>query len=730
MAVNLSPYGGVGAQFLDNAGNVLTGGKIFTYAAGTTTNQATYTSSTGTTFHPNPIILDASGRVPSGGEIWLTDGLLYKFVLETSTGVLIATYDNIAGINSNFVNFTNEQEIQTATAGQTVFTLATTNYSPGTNSLSVFVDGVNQYGPGAQYAYLETNSTTVTFVNGLHLGALVKFTTSQSNTSGGTNASAVVYDPPFTGSVPTTVENKLSATVSVTDFGAVGDGITDDTAAFNAAAQYIRDIAVRYFTLPQIVDYVNIALVIPAGTYNITSWNLTNIQIRNFFIMGEGSLIVGTANGKAVIDALGARWVHFNGISVTNASGVVPYCGIQVGRITALGAIGNNIYSQVTVNGNWSLAAYLNSTTETSGHTHCNYQNNIDDPASYAVIQDGFYLFPNVSDYVTVTRTPGEQSSFTSNSFFNCHIRHQGTGNGLFISNSSDHQFNKGCYFNSRGVGTSCVVIYQTSIRRNYNLTLDGMFEFADYTVTFDGNGTNSAIDNFYLNLGAARTNISAIHVANVPALTVRNGEIKVSFGNDLFDSTCSVIDWMGVINASDSDQVNSEELSKFTGTIYTNSFSNIGMPANGGSFTVYDQGAEKVITVVDPSNFQNVFYSSDSGGAGAILFFDGAATNVTAKIRAKNAGDVQIGNNKRIAIITARADDATTTTSLIAESKQNEFLLAVSGTETNVDLQLGTQGAGLVKFGTRTATSDAPITGYIEVKDSGGTIRKLAVIS
>ena len=47
MAVNLSPYGGVGAQFLDNSGNVLTGGKIFTYAGGTTTPQATYTSSNG-----------------------------------------------------------------------------------------------------------------------------------------------------------------------------------------------------------------------------------------------------------------------------------------------------------------------------------------------------------------------------------------------------------------------------------------------------------------------------------------------------------------------------------------------------------------------------------------------------------------------------------------------------------------------------------------------------------
>jgi hypothetical protein len=98
MAVTLSPLGGAASQFFSNAGVPLAGGKIYTYAAGTTTNKATYTSAAGTTAHTNPIVLDAAGRVP-GGEIWLTDGLQYKFVVKTSTEVLIGTYDNIVGIN-------------------------------------------------------------------------------------------------------------------------------------------------------------------------------------------------------------------------------------------------------------------------------------------------------------------------------------------------------------------------------------------------------------------------------------------------------------------------------------------------------------------------------------------------------------------------------------------------------------------------------------------------------
>jgi len=99
MAVNLSPVGGVAAQFFDNSGVILSGGKLFTYAAGTTTNQATYTSSSGGTAHTNPIILDSAGRVP-GGEIWLTDTASYKFLVKTSADVLIGTYDNVSGISS------------------------------------------------------------------------------------------------------------------------------------------------------------------------------------------------------------------------------------------------------------------------------------------------------------------------------------------------------------------------------------------------------------------------------------------------------------------------------------------------------------------------------------------------------------------------------------------------------------------------------------------------------
>ena len=106
MAVNLSPVGGVAAQFFTSTGAVLTGGKLYTYLAGTTTPATTYTTSAGNVAWSNPIVLDAAGRVSSGGEIWITSGVNYKFVLKDSNDVLIATYDNVSTPDASNISYT------------------------------------------------------------------------------------------------------------------------------------------------------------------------------------------------------------------------------------------------------------------------------------------------------------------------------------------------------------------------------------------------------------------------------------------------------------------------------------------------------------------------------------------------------------------------------------------------------------------------------------------------
>jgi hypothetical protein len=181
MSVSLSLLAGAGWQFFDDNGVPLNGGLLYTYAAGTTTPLATYTSSNGVTANSNPIVLDSAGRVPY--QVWLTNGSDYKFILQTSTGVTVWTEDDVE-------------------ANSDLAALAASNGS----SLIGFI----QAGIGA---------------------------------------------------VARTVQSKLRDTVSVKDFGAVGNGVADDTAAIQAAITYAKTL-----TAPElIVDY---------GTY-LTSASLT-----------------------------------------------------------------------------------------------------------------------------------------------------------------------------------------------------------------------------------------------------------------------------------------------------------------------------------------------------------------------------------------------------------------------------------------------------------------------
>lgn len=344
MAVNLSPIAGAAAQFFDNSGNILTGGKLYTYDAGTTTPAPTYADSSGATAQPNPIILNAAGRVPDSGEIWLSDSVFYKFVLKDQNDVLIGTYDKISGIGSNFFSFTSKEETQTATQGQTVFTLTTLAYTPETNNLLVFVNGSKQI-EGDNYQ--ETSSTVITFVNGLNVGDVVDFSTATPiNTSTASSIAfkgfkgqiGVVQDlanddgsdwvgflPDGTSAVARSAQDKMRDTVAVKDFGAVGDGIVDDQPAIQASidavlgagGEIVLNAGVYKLDASLVMDY--------AGRTGDAGNNPTGIS---FIGQGTQSTVLrpsvsGGAAFEILGDAIAGHLIYgpFGGFTVFPASG-------------------------------------------------------------------------------------------------------------------------------------------------------------------------------------------------------------------------------------------------------------------------------------------------------------------------------------------------------------------------------------------------------------------------
>lgn len=155
---NLSAFAGAGAQFFDDNGSPLVGGKLYSYAAATTTLLTTYTTSAGTVANTNPIILNAGGRTPN--EIWQATGILLKFVLYNSVNELIGTYDGIPSINDPFG--INSQLSSVA----------------GTNSITATATPtLTAYATGAIYSFIaaNTNSGAATLsIDGLTATSITK----------------------------------------------------------------------------------------------------------------------------------------------------------------------------------------------------------------------------------------------------------------------------------------------------------------------------------------------------------------------------------------------------------------------------------------------------------------------------------------------------------------------------------------------------------------------------
>lgn len=107
-------------QYLDANGNPYASGKLYTYAAGGTSNLATYTTSdypTNGAQNANPVVLDSAGR----GLIYLQN-VAYHLVLKDSAGATIFDVDNVWAIFSTSGTYTPTLTGVTNIAATTAFT--------------------------------------------------------------------------------------------------------------------------------------------------------------------------------------------------------------------------------------------------------------------------------------------------------------------------------------------------------------------------------------------------------------------------------------------------------------------------------------------------------------------------------------------------------------------------------------------------------------------------------
>jgi len=256
MRVSLSPW--LKPRFFTTGTNrPLAGGLMYTYEAGTTTNATTYSDDSGTP-NTNPIVLNSDGEC----NLYLDDDVIYRIILKNAAGVTQFDKDNISSNGAKdaaVLSFENVANLRLAIGNDREPTAQTSGYYNAGD------------GGGNSFYWDGTSSATD---NG---GTIIKPTL----VSGAGRWLAV--DTSY---------------INVKQFGAVGDGVADDTTAISSAIDEFNTV---YF---------------PNGTYLFSGITINKHNVT-LYGTGESRSVLLMTNAAAAAVTIGST-AFTSGINIHN----------------------------------------------------------------------------------------------------------------------------------------------------------------------------------------------------------------------------------------------------------------------------------------------------------------------------------------------------------------------------------------------------------------------------
>ena len=264
----------------------------------------------------------------------------------------------------------------------------------------------------AQSSAVDANNIkTGTITNIPITGSTGSFTT--LNSSGG----GIITNPQFSGTTPGagTVPNLIGLPVQA--FGAVCDGTTDDTAAFNAASAYARaNFGATVFAFKILLPR-NVKCVLK-GTWDFTFFNVINAggSAQKVGIDGDGSTIVCQQTAQTCIDMLGSGQMNVEDLTIYGDPAYTPTIGYLRGSAVNGQASAGADFTNARIRGTFSAAADYNRGSENGIFSH----EIIGVTAPHAIIFDGTNYWNYTSQYTSGATFSGfTQLAVVGGSVFN-----------------------------------------------------------------------------------------------------------------------------------------------------------------------------------------------------------------------------------------------------------------------------------------------------------------------
>ena len=244
--------------FITGTNRPLAGGLLYTYKAGTTTNATTYSDDSGTP-NTNPIVLNSDGEC----NLYLDDDVIYRIILKDAAGVTQFDKDNISSNGAKdaaVLSFENVANLRLAIGNDREPVAQTSGY---------YVAGD---GGGNSFYWDGTSSAT---------------------DNGGT-----IIKPTLVSGAGRWLAVDTSSYINVKQFGAVGDGVADDTTAISSAIDEFNTV---YF---------------PNGTYLFSGITINKHNVT-LYGAGESRSVLLMTNAAAAAVTIGST-AFTSGINIRN----------------------------------------------------------------------------------------------------------------------------------------------------------------------------------------------------------------------------------------------------------------------------------------------------------------------------------------------------------------------------------------------------------------------------